>query len=189
MLISLTSCISISAQVTKDDVKEILDLYGKYIRTDMCELEYEKVYEMYISQEMYEMNTLYKGFAWSTVSGISLGAYESYLFNYKHSEWLPKPLEDWYNYRPQTDAVFGKSLTWHKIFRAVDYSADRAAFNNLKRFYGVKSFWSWNQLAAYLTHFTIKNTAATMVRDKFKYNEMFHSFDVDLIFDFSTIIH
>jgi len=178
----------VTAQVTKNDVKEILDLYGKYIHTGMCELEYEKVYEMYITQEKYDINIFYKGFTSSTLSGISLGAYESYLFNYKHSEWLPKPLENWYNWRPQTDAVFGKSLTWHKIFRATDYSFDRTAFNNWKKFYGVETFWSWNQLAAYLTHFTVKNTFATIIRDKFKYNEVFHSFDFDLIFDFSEFI-
>jgi len=180
--------ISLNAQVTKSDVKEVLEVYMDYVNSGICELEVEKVYDLYMEKQQFNTQTGINAALWSTAAGVSLGAYEAYLFGYTKTQWLPKPIAEYYKWRPQTDAVYGKSLTWHKIFRSIDYSSDRAAFNNWKRFFGVKSFLSWNQLAAYLVHFTVKNTAATIVRDKFKFNEAFHSFDMDLVFDFSDLI-
>ena len=37
-------------------------------------------------------------------------------------------------------------------------------------------------LGAFVSHFTVKNTFATLVRDKMKHNKWFYSFEAELIF-------
>mgnify|MGYP001168710476 FL=1 len=125
---------------------------------------------------------VYKAIGWSAGSGVSLGLHESYTFGYQHDAWMPSPMRDWYRWRPQTDAVFGKSLTFQKVFRGLDYATDRAAWEKWKKVFKVKEFLSWENLGAFVSHFTVKNTFATLVRDKMKHNKWFYSFEAELIF-------
>ena len=123
-----------------------------------------------------------KAIGMSALSGFSLGIHESYTFGYTYDKWLPKFAQDWYEWRPNTDAVFGKIFTMQKVFRDVDYAADRTGWNEWKKVYKVKKFFSWETLGAYVSHFTVKNTMATIIRDKMKHNEWWYSFQVELIF-------
>lgn len=164
------------AQLTKADIKEVLILQGSQAP------EYESIvlYRKYLEQQDNTL-TLISGIIGSAVSGVALGSHESFTFGYKESGWLPDFLEDWYNYRPNTDAVFGKTLTWQKVWRDVDYASDRYAYNKWKLLYRAEDFFSWQTLLAYITHWTVKNTFTTLIRDKFKHNEFFYSFEGSLV--------
>lgn len=130
--------------------------------------------------ELHKPN-LWEAIVWSSSSGISLGAHESRTFNYTNTAWLPGFIEDWYNYKVNTDAVFGKIFTWQKIFRDLDYATDRKAWESWKLVCNVKKVVSWQFLEAFVFHWAIKNTFATLIRDKFKHGQFFYSFDFSLI--------
>lgn len=144
--------------------------------------EYDSIilYDKYLSEQD-NTKILTGAIFGSAVSGVALGSHESFTFGYKDSGWMPKFMQDWYNWKPQTDAVFGKSFTWQKIFRDVDYISDRYAWNKWKMVFKAKEFFSWQTLLAYASHWTAKNLFATFIRDKFKHDTFFYSFEGSLI--------
>lgn len=158
------------AQITKDDVKIVLELSG-------CndESKIEKVWQCYKELSSNNKDDLLKGLGFSALSGIALGAYESSVFNYSHSEFLPGLMRNWYENRITSDGVFDKSLTWQKVWREVDYSTDRTAYNYFQKFFGDKWY------LAIMSHWILKNTFATIIRDKMHYNEFFYSFSLKLL--------
>lgn len=123
-----------------------------------------------------------KAIGMSSLSGFSLGIHESYTFGYTHDKWMPKFARDWYQWRPNTDAVFGKVFTMQKVFRDVDYAADRTAWNEWKKVFHQTKFFSWETLGAFGCHFLVKNTFATFIRDKMKHDKWFYSWQVELFF-------
>ena len=126
--------------------------------------------------------SIYKAVGMSALSGVSLGMHESYTFGYTYDKWMPKFMSDWYEWRPNTDAVFGKVFTFQKVFRDLDYAADRTGWNEWKKVWHQEKFFSWETLGAYFSHFLVKNTFATFVRDKMKHNEWVYSWQVELLF-------
>lgn len=176
----LLSIAAFGQSLTKSDIETVLKLQGVYGQ-ELIEHQTDLIYERYLDQHSELVDGL-AAFGLSTLSGVSLGFHESFTFGYKNSGWIPGFMKDWYLYRPNTDAVFGKALSWQKIWRDVDYAADRAGWNKWKAVWRVEKFLSWNTLGAFATHFTVKNTFATMVRDRFKHDRFFYSFQFDLIF-------
>lgn len=137
----------------------------------------EKVVIKYNELQSGNFSDLASGIFFSSLSGIAFGMHEAYAFNYKNSGWLGDNfIQDWYKWRPQTEAVFGRIFTWHKVWREVDYAADRTAYNKLNKFFGDKWYIS------YPIFWTLKNTFATAVRDKFKTDSWWYSFDFQLFF-------
>jgi len=126
-------------------------------------------------QDCPKETTVWEAIGWSSGSGISLGAHESFTFGYKYSGWMPKFMTDWYNSRPNTDAVFGKLFSWQKIFRDADYAFDRRAWDGWKNVFKVKTIWSWNFLLAFVSHWGVKNFTATLIRDRFKHDDWLYS--------------
>ena len=176
---ALIPFLSLNAQLTKQQIEEVLLLQNKNKIEIIVESEY--LMDKYLAQRDPWIDGS-SAFGFSFLSGTALGAHESFTFGYKNSEWMSTSLENWYNWRPQTDAVFGKAFSWQKIWRDVDYAADRAAWNKWKQTWKVKTFWSWETLGAFGSHFVVKNTFATFVRDKMKHNNWWYSWKIDLLF-------
>lgn len=172
----LFSCNTSAQYLTQDNIREVLILQGNIYP------EYESLilYDKYLGQQN-NANALISAFVGSAVSGVALGSHESFTFGYKEVGWLPGFMQDWYKWKPQTEAVFGKSFTWQKIFRDIDYVSDRYAWNKWKMVFKVKEFFSWQALLAYASHWTTKNLFATFIRDKFKHDTFFYSFEGSLI--------
>lgn len=181
ILILLFASIS-SAQITQDQIRTILELQG--FPKSYIEAESEILFNKYIEASRYEADDLFIAVGWSALAGIALGSHESFTFGYTNTKWLPGFVADWYNWRPNTEAVFGKIFTWQKVWRDVDYSTTIGGYNKFKKFYGVKEFWSWETFYTYMSIFIVKNTFATFIRDKFKHGNAFYSWDFNLIFDF-----
>lgn len=162
-------------QITKDDIKEVLILQGFREGAEL-QAQTEFLYENYLEKVSFKSKDLLEGAGLSFLSGIGLGAYESHAFGYKNISWMPEFMQKWYtsspNFRGEPDYTF---LSWEQVWREVDYAADRAAYDKLKVFF--KNKWYF----ALLTHWVIKNTAATLVRDKMKYDKFFYSFKFDLV--------
>lgn len=169
-----------SQQLTKEQIKEVLFL--QYDNKEYVEANSEILYQKYIDSQHFSFSSLATSTALSSISGISLGFHESYTFGYKYSNWLPEFMSDWYKWRPETDAVFGKVFTFQKVFRDLDYATDRASWNSWKKTWNVKYFWSWQTLGAFTSHFLVKNTFATFVRDRMKHDSFTYSWQVELIF-------
>lgn len=163
------------AQIDIKDIKQILILQGK-TESD-ADLEANYLFEKF-EQNKSIINSSFN----SALSGISLGFHESYTFGYTKYKWLPKFMQNWYEWRPNTDLVFGKVFTFQKVFRDADYTFDRIGWNNWKKVYNVKSIISFNGLAAFITHTSIKYLFATIIRDKMKHDKWFYSFDYELLF-------
>lgn len=123
-----------------------------------------------------------EGLLFGAVSGISFGAHEAYAFNFKYSGWLGDNfIQDWYKWRPQTEAVFGRIFTWHKVWREVDYATYILSYENFDKFFGGKWYLS------YPTTWIVRNTFATMIRDKFKTDNWWYSFEFELLFSVPLI--
>lgn len=173
-IIILLSSIGFS-QITKDDIKEVLILQG-YRDGAELQAQTEFLYEHYLDKVSFKAKDLLEGFGLSFLSGVGLGAYESHAFGYKNTNWMPEFMEKWYNSSPNlTGEANYTILSWEQVWREVDYASDRAAYEKLNTFF--KNKWYF----ALVTHWIIKNTAATLVRDKMKYNRFFYSFKFDLV--------
>jgi len=159
-VVVLTSVLNF-AQLTKENIKEILELQGNQTSATIDE-QAEDLYQRYIDNTSYTMEEGLKGFGQSALSGISMGAHQSRSANYTNTGWMPKFMQDWYGTVKKTDAIFGKSLTWQKIWRESDYINDRGGYNSLNRFFGDK----WYLTLA--THLAVKNTFGALVRAKMR---------------------
>ncbi len=169
----------LSAQMTKNEVRKVLILEGMW-NTENFETHVDKLYGKYLDRISFKTTDLMQGVGYSILSGISLGTYESHIFGYKNSDWLPGFLKSWYNDSPRigSEPVYG-IFNIQTIAHEVDYLSDRIAYEKWKRFYRGKWYW------ALLTHWVIKNTFATLIRDKFKHNDLFYSFRIDFVVSIS----
>jgi hypothetical protein len=156
----LASAVSF-AQLTKDDIKEILALQGAQTSSNVEE-QAEGIYEKYIENTSYKTEDALSGFGQSALSGLSMGAHQSKSAGYTNVGWMPKFMQDWYGVTKKTDEVFGKSLTWQKIWRESDYMNDRNGYSTLNRFFGDK----WYLTLA--SHLLVKNTVGALVRAKMR---------------------
>jgi hypothetical protein len=166
------------AQMTRDEVLTILSL-EEYNGVNN-ENEVDIIYQKYLDMVSYKPNDLLTGIGYSALSGVGLGAVESSEFGYQKSAWLPKILKNWFDSSPRIGGqpmyqIFG----WQEVWREVDYASDRAAYESFKLFFGGKWYY------ALLVHWLVKNTFATVVRDKFKYDNYLYSFKLDLLFSIS----
>lgn len=166
--------------LSKNDIKEVLLLQTE--NKEYVEVTSEILYQKYLDKQHFSFSSLATSTALSSTSGISLGFHESYTFGYKYSNWLPEFMSDWYEWRPETDAVFGKVFTFQKVFRDLDYATDRAAWNSWKKTWNVREFWSWSTLGAFTSHFIVKNTFATFIRDRMKHDNWVYSWKAEFIF-------
>lgn len=170
LLVTMTMLLS-GQQLTRENIKEVLVLQEE---KDIDAVA-ENLYRRWVEINSWQTDDLLTGIGLSSLSGLALGAHESYTFGYQHTGWLPGFMQHWYGWRVNTDAVFVKSFTWQKTFREVDYITDRMAFGKLKKFFKQKWYF------AYAVHWVVKNTFATLIRDKFKHDRFFYSFQLDLI--------
>jgi len=161
---------SLFAQVSQEQIKEVLVLQG----SQTPDAESLILYQTQGDRFSYRTLDLLNGLLLSACSGVSLGAHESADFGYTHDEWLPKFAQHYYEWRPVTDNIFGKVLTWQKVFRETDYYADRKSYQALKKYFN-------NAYIAYPVYWIVKNTFATLIRDKFKQDQWFYSFDIHFI--------
>lgn len=159
-VVVLTSALSF-AQLTKENIKEILALQGTQVTANIDE-QADYLYERYIENTSYKTKDAVTGFGQSILSGISMGAHQCKTAGYTNTGWMPKFMQDWYGVTKKTDEVFGKSLTWQKIWRESDYVNDRNGYNDLNRFFGDK----WYLTLA--SHLLVKNTAAALLRAKMR---------------------
>lgn len=164
-------------QITKDDIKDVLLLQGLNDYTEI-EAQSQLLYEQYIEKVSYNFSDLAEGFGYSVLSGISLGAHESNSFGYRNTGWMPKFMRDWYESTQgvYSNTVFGDMFTWREVWKQVDYIADRNAYQSLNKFFEQKWY------LALITHWVVKNTFATMIRDKMKHNKLFYSWNVNFVF-------
>lgn len=176
ILIFFLMCnIPLYSQMSRQEVLSILSLED-YSQVQDPEMQLDNIYNRYLDQISYKVPDLLEGIGFSVLSGISLGAYESNNIGYKYSGWLPKPLRDWYNnsLRQGNWAPDYRLFSWQMVWREIDYASDRSAYESLKLFFRGKWYW------ALLAHWIIKNTFATIVRDRFKHDEFFYSFEFSL---------
>ena len=169
--------ISYSQTLTEEQTRLVLELQD----SQYPEIETTILMDRYLDKTS-SWKTVIGAVGFSTISGISLGSHESFTFGYRHTGWLPEFMEDWYQWRPNTDAVFGKTFTWQKVFRSMDYATDRAAWNKWKQTWRVRTFWSWETLGAFGSHFIVKNTFATFVRDRMKHDNWWYSWKAEFLF-------
>jgi hypothetical protein len=145
-----------NAQITRDNIKQLLVAQG----VDNPELQADNLYNQYSEGKSFDMMALNKALGESALSGISMGLYQSRNACYKNVGWMPKFMQDWYSAALKTDKVYGKSLTWQKIWREADYIGDRMAYEDLNRYFDGKWYF------AALTHMFVKNLTGAMVRNK-----------------------
>ena len=149
------------AQLTKENIKEILELQGTQVTANIDE-QADYLYERYIENTSYQTEDAITGFGQSILSGVSMGAHQSRTAGYTNVGWMPKFMQEWYGVTKKTDEVFGKSLTWQKIWREADYINDRNGYNDLNRFFGNK----WYLTLA--SHLFVKNASAAIIRAKMR---------------------
>jgi hypothetical protein len=169
---------SLLAQVSQNDIKDILMLQGK---SDIeCEVESKELYNKFLDLHAYQTEDLLLGVGLSAASGAALGFYESNAFGYKKTAWMPEFMEDWYykSMNHRTDGVFAKTFDWQKVFRNIDYITTIAGYNTLERYFAGKWYY------AYAVYWISKNITSTLVRDKMKYDNWLYSYNVELIFKF-----
>ena len=162
------------AQMTKEEVLTVLSLENYNGGNNIKDLDI--IYERYLNLISYKPIDFIRGIGFSALSGIGEGAMESNEFGYTKSGWLPGFLKDWYISSPFNNGnpdyqIFG----WQNIWREVDYASDREAYETLKLFF--RGTWYY----ALLVHWMVKNTFATIVRDKFRYDNFLFSFQFDLV--------
>jgi hypothetical protein len=173
LIISLFIAFSLFAQVSQEQIKEVLELQGFKDSENLDQFS-QLLYKKQVESGSYRTLDLLNGIMLSACSGVSLGAHESADFGYKNDKWLPKFAQTYFEWRPVTDNIFGKVLTWQKVFRETDYYADRKSYQALKKYFN-------SAYIAYPVYWIIKNTFATLIRDKFKYDKWFYSFDIHFV--------
>ena len=146
------------AQVTQDNIKQLLVIQG----VDNPNAQAEYLYNRYTETKQHSLLELGQAISESALSGISMGLHQSRTAGYTNTGWMPKFMQDWYSSTVKTDNVYGKSLTWQKIFREADYMSDRLAYEDLDRYFNGKWY-----LAA-LTHLLVKNISGMMVRNEMR---------------------
>ena len=162
------------AQMTREEVLTVLSLenYDGVNNTQAVDM----IYENYLNLVSYKPNDLLQGIGYSALSGVGEGAVESNEFGYTKSGWLPGFLKEWYDSSPVNNGNPDyQILGWQNVWREVDYASDREAYESLKLFF--RGQWYY----ALALHWIIKNTFATIIRDKFKYNNFLFSFRFDFI--------
>jgi hypothetical protein len=175
-ILILTSPFS-HAQMSKEEVLSLLTLEDSDSIKTISQVDI--IYERYLDFVSYQPNDLLHGIGYSALSGIGEGAVESNEFGYTNSGWLPVFLKRWYDDSPGNFGNANYNLFgWQEIWREVDYASDRAAYQSLKLFF--KGKWYY----ALVLHWLIKNTFATIIRDKFRYNNYLFSFRFDFIISF-----
>lgn len=172
ILIIMIPFVMYGQDLDKDVIKKVLELQ----RIQNSEAVSEILYKQYIAETSYNIGDMLIGTLYSSISGASQGLYESANYGYTNIGWMPKFLQTWYNYRPNTDAVFGKVLTWQKNFREADYIADRAGYKRFNKFFAGKWY------IAYPVHWVLKSTAATIFRAKMKHDNWTYDFNPEIIF-------
>lgn len=145
-----------NAQITKDNIKQLLIVQG----VDNPDVQAENLYNQYTDNKQFDMFQLNKALGESALSGISMGLYQSRNACYQNVSWMPKFMQNWYSTTIQTDKIYGKSLTWQKIWREADYMSDRQAYEDLNRFFDGKWYF------AAITHLFVKNLTGAMIRNK-----------------------
>ncbi|MGE5498871.1 MAG: hypothetical protein ACM3Q2_12400, partial [Syntrophothermus sp.] len=158
--------ISLFAQLSRDDVKEILIIQGM---TDSASIESEadEAYTSYITRTSFNTSDLSSAVLSSMGAGAAEGLFQSRTASYKNIKWLPGFMRDWYNYLPADEAVFARFDTWQKNFREADYLLDRPAYNSWNRYFGGAWYLS------YPAHWALKSLSASLVRHKMKYGNFF----------------
>jgi len=160
------------------------DTAGIWYSNIKTPLELEALYEQYKyeynERHMYETKDILLGSSYSLVSGFGLGILESHAFGYtyptlKQDEWL----QDWLTMNTSGDQFF-KFHHPNKVGRELNDVFDRLAYQDLEKYYGK---WYW----AYIHHFVVKNTMATVYRGWAKYGKPFYYFAVE--FDLSWIAY
>lgn len=157
-LIVLVASPILNAQVTRDDIKELLAVQG----AKNIDENADKLYEAYTSSLEFDATDWSRSAGESALSGLSMAMHQSRTAGYKNISWMPGFMQDWYKISFATDNVYGKSLTWQKIWREMDYTTDRIAFDEMRRLFK-NNYWE-----AVIAHFLVKNLTAFMVRNEFK---------------------
>ncbi|MBI9070752.1 MAG: hypothetical protein JEY94_04100 [Melioribacteraceae bacterium] len=160
ILLAIFSTVSF-AQLTKDDVREILLIQGGEESAYMDE-QVNDLYDRYSKNNSYQTSDLAIAFGYSTLSGFSQGSYESYTYSYDNTSWMPQFMENWYNKRVSGDELLGPSLTYHKVLRSVDYISDRMAYKQYKRYF------DGNPYLATAAQYFVKSFATYMTRNKYR---------------------
>ncbi|MBI9070753.1 MAG: hypothetical protein JEY94_04105 [Melioribacteraceae bacterium] len=168
--------LTLQAQVTKSDIRDLLVLQGF---SDLAEIEAQTsvIYDSYLDKISYNFGDLLAGVGYSALSGVSLGAHEAHQFGYKKIDWMPKFMQDWYKSsdRALPQSVFGDFFNWREVFKQFDYVADRNAYESLNTFFKQKWYFSL------VTHWVVKNTFATIMRDQMKHEQPFYSWKIDFV--------
>ena len=163
--IFLLTTVAVNAQLSCEDVKEILIIQGE--TTNNLDKEAEVLHQKYLDRISYHEQDLIDGIYTGVISGVCMGAHQSRTANYLHSNWLPGFVEDWWTIKPQTNMAFGKVASWQKVFREADYIYSIKEYNNLNRYFGDKWYYTIPASAF------IKNLSASLIRHKFKYGRFF----------------
>ena len=180
VLLSALSALVVSLpaypQVSQQDIRDLLIVQGNHNFTDL-DAKSELIYNRLLDIKSYKFNDFMYAAGMSALSGIGQGAYESDTFDgYNDIDWMPGFLQKWFvnSKLPLKESNY-KLFNWQMIFRETDYICDRIAYEKLNVFF--KNQWYW----AYLVHWIIKNTFATIVRDTFLSNHPFQSFKLNFI--------
>ena len=155
--IILTS--NLFAQLTRDDVREILIIQGEVTQQNLEE-QTEAVYSRYNERNSYRTTTLLNAVSLSFSSGFSMGLHQSHTALYNRTEWMPGFMQDWFASRKDVDGVFSLGGQANKVFRDFDYVTDRMAYNEFNRYFGN------NWIYTYLSHTLLKNVTAYAVRHR-----------------------
>lgn len=166
VLILVFSATLVYGQLTKDEIKEILVLQGND-NGEFLQEQTDDLYERYKSSSGFNSSTLVTALSYSALSGISKGSHESYSLNYKNSSWMPSFMKDWYDKRVSGDEIFGPSLTWHKVWRDVDYATDRMAYSSFKRYFNGNAYY------ATAAQFFVKQISSYMIKQKMRTGRFF----------------
>lgn len=161
--------------------KDSNGIWYSHIKTP---LELQALYEQYTNkyneQHEYETKDILYGSGYSLVSGFGLGILESSEFGYtyptlKQNGWL----QNWLTMDTAGDQFF-KFHQPNKIGKELNDVFDRLAYQDLEKYYGK---WYW----AYIHHFVVKNTMATIYHGWAKYGKPFYYLAVE--FDLSWILY
>lgn len=151
-------CAFANAQITKDNIKQLLIAQG----FDNPDGAAEELYQQYNENNLIDNNSiLSRGLAESALSGLSMGFYQSRnAWDSKNISWIPKFMQNWYLNKPGVDNLLGQFFTWQKIFRETDYMSDRLAYEDLYEYF------NGNWWLATLTDVFVKNLFGAMIRRK-----------------------
>jgi hypothetical protein len=158
------------AQLSRDDIKEILIIQG----TSPAGLESKAsgLYEAYIDKTSFRQDDIPLNTLSSFGAGFMMAMHQSNTGLYKHTEWLPGFMRNWYSQslvdvKTEKDGVFAKTFTIQKVFRELDYYQDRLAYENWNRFFGSRFYFTFP------VHWIIKNFSASIFKHRMKYGKFF----------------